>query len=114
MQRYADPLASLGYVHMPHPDDERCPFFHRPARWPHSHHVHVVEAGGIEEQRTLAFRDFLREHDDAAQEYTRLKRELAAHYAADDPADREAYAAAKSEFVERIVRNALAKGYPRT
>ena len=113
MQHYADPLASLGYMHMPHPDDQRCPFFHRPARWPHSHHVHVVETGGLEERRTLAFRDFLREHGDVARDYAALKRQLAGRYAADNPADREAYALAKSEFVERIVRIALQRGYPR-
>src|SRR5436190_136368 len=63
---YADPLAALGYVHMPHLDDAVCPFFHRPREWPHTHHVHVVQSGGHEERRTLAFRDFLREHRDVA------------------------------------------------
>src|SRR6058998_2972168 len=61
---YAPALASLGYVHVPHADDDRCPFFHRPAEWPHTHHVHVVAAGGAEEQQTLAFRDYLRSHPD--------------------------------------------------
>jgi GrpB-like predicted nucleotidyltransferase (UPF0157 family) len=59
-------LGTLGYVHVPHPDDSFCPFFHRPRQWPHSHHVHLVEAGGVEERRTLAFRDYLREHSDVA------------------------------------------------
>src|SRR5205809_7876507 len=27
------PLASIGYVHVPHADDAFCPFFHRPAVW---------------------------------------------------------------------------------
>lgn len=40
-------------------------------------HVHVVQSGGREERRTLAFRDFLREHSDAAREYVALKRHLA-------------------------------------
>ncbi|HEV3139037.1 MAG TPA: GrpB family protein, partial [Vicinamibacterales bacterium] len=57
---YRDRLQPIGYVHVPHQDDSFCPFFHRPARWPHSHHVHLVEAGGAEERRTLAFRDYLR------------------------------------------------------
>ena len=97
-------LASIGYVHVPHEDDARCPFLHRPASWPHTHHVHLVEAGGLEERRTLAFRDYLRAHHDAAREYERLKRALAARIDAVDPASREAYAAAKSDFVERILR----------
>jgi GrpB-like predicted nucleotidyltransferase (UPF0157 family) len=107
MSAYALPLQSLGYVHVPDPDDSRCPFFHRPSEWPHTHHVHVVEAGGVEERRTIAFRDYLREHGDAAAEYERLKRSLAARLAPRDRDTREAYALAKSAFIERIVTAAL-------
>ncbi len=103
LERYRAPLASLGYVHMPHPDDAFCPFFHRPSPWPHTHHVHVVAAGGDEERRTLAFRDYLREHAGAAREYAALKHELARRFSADDAASREGYASAKTEFVERIL-----------
>ena len=56
LDRYAPALQRLGYVHLPHADDAFAPFFHRPAGWPHTHHVHVVEAGSAEERRTLAFR----------------------------------------------------------
>src|SRR5258705_193252 len=61
-------LARLGYVHVPHADDAVCPFFHRPAEWPHTHHVHLVQAGGEEGRRTLAFRDYLCGHSGAARE----------------------------------------------
>jgi GrpB-like predicted nucleotidyltransferase (UPF0157 family) len=107
MHTYASPLNSLGYVHVPSADDGVCPFFHRPADWPHTHHVHAVEFGGEEERRTLAFRDFLRQHADAAQEYLTLKRHLAAHADADDPASREQYALAKTAFVARVLRLSL-------
>jgi GrpB-like predicted nucleotidyltransferase (UPF0157 family) len=90
-----------------------CPFFHRPSTWPHTHHVHVVQAGAIEELRTLAFRDYLREHPDVSGEYEALKRDLAARSVATDPESREAYARGKSDFVERVVAAALAAGYPR-
>jgi GrpB-like predicted nucleotidyltransferase (UPF0157 family) len=110
---YGGPLASLGYVHVPHADDSVCPFFHRPCEWPHTHHVHVVEAGGREERRTLAFRDYLRAHADTAIEYAALKHRLAISTVASDPAAREAYANAKSAFVERVLEMALAAGYPR-
>jgi len=110
---YAEPLATLGYLHVPHIDDAFCPFFHRPREWPHTHHVHVVESGGQEERRTLAFRDFLREHEDVATEYVALKKRLAASTDATDAASREAYARAKGEFIDRIVQTALAVGYPR-
>jgi len=73
----------------------------------------VVEAGGAEERKTLAFRDYLREHDEVAREYETLKRGLAARTSAADPAAREAYAEAKSEFVARITERAVAAGLPR-
>lgn len=110
---YGEPLRAIGYVHVPHPDDSFCPFFHRPRQWPHSHHIHVVEAGGAEERRTLAFRDYLRDHPAAAREYERLKQDLARRLAATTHESREAYARAKTDFIERVVAMALSGGYPR-
>jgi GrpB-like predicted nucleotidyltransferase (UPF0157 family) len=110
---YGDRLETIGYVHVPHPDDSFCPFFHRPRRWPHSHHVHVVERGGREEERTLAFRDYLRAHPETAREYERLKHDLAARLGAGGHEAREAYARGKTDFVERVVALALSEGYPR-
>ena len=109
---YAAPLERLGYVHVAHPDDDRCPFFHRPADWPHTHHVHLVEAGGEEERRTLAFRDYLRDHAGTAGEYQRLKQAIAAHVVGDDADAREEYARCKTEFVEQVVALAFRDGYP--
>jgi GrpB-like predicted nucleotidyltransferase (UPF0157 family) len=110
---YRVPLGRLGYVHVPHPDDAFCPFFHRPTAWPYTHHVHVVTAGGAEERATLAFRDFLREHPGVARAYEDLKRRLAPQYSAVDLASRQAYADAKTEFVTRVTDQALTEGYPR-
>jgi GrpB-like predicted nucleotidyltransferase (UPF0157 family) len=110
---YGEPLRAIGYVHVPHPDDSFCPFFHRPRQWPHTHHVHVVEAGGAEERRTLAFRDYLRDHPAAALEYECLKQNLARQLAATTHESREKYAGAKTDFIERIVALALSGGYPR-
>jgi GrpB-like predicted nucleotidyltransferase (UPF0157 family) len=110
---YGERLESIGYVHVPHEDDSFCPFFHRPRRWPHSHHVHVVESGGLEERRTLAFRDYLCDHAEAAREYERLKHSLAEEFGASSPESREAYARGKTTFIEKIVAVALNDGYPR-
>ena len=110
---YRTPLQQLGYTHVPHADDSFCPFFHRPHEWPHTHHVHVVEAGGEEEARTLAFRDYLRDHADMAQEYAALKAMLARRFSAMEFESRQAYADAKGEFIERVIMTARAQGYPR-
>ena len=113
IEAYAPGLVGLGYLHVPHPDDALCPFFHRPAAWPHTHHIHVVHAGGDEERRTLAFRDYLREHGDVAREYADLKLHLAPQYSAASFSSRQAYAKAKADFITRITACALALGYPR-
>src|SRR5215813_2160596 len=107
LEEYAARLAPLGYVHVPHPDDAFCPFLHRPAAWPHTHHVHLVESGGAAERDTLAFRDFLREHADTARAYEELKRRLAARHGAESFASRQAYADAKTDFVKQITERAL-------
>ena len=113
IETYCEPLQAIGYHHLPHEDDSFCPFFHRPFAWPHTHHVHIVRAGGEEEQRTLAFRDYLRDHVDQARAYEQLKRQLAARLTPKDAAAREAYAQAKTSFIERIIQIALETGYPR-
>ena len=114
LDRYAAPLIAIGYRHVPHQDDEICPFFHKPEDWPHTHHVHLVLAGGDNELRTLAFRDFLRDHPDAVREYEDLKRRLASDYDAGVFASQQAYAEAKSPFITRVTDEAIAQGYPRT
>jgi GrpB-like predicted nucleotidyltransferase (UPF0157 family) len=110
---YGERLEAVGYAHVPHPDDSFCPFFHRPLQSPHSHHVHVVERGGREERRTLAFRDYLRDHSDVAHEYERLKYDLARQLGGTNRESREEYALAKTGFIERVVALAIQSGYPR-
>jgi GrpB-like predicted nucleotidyltransferase (UPF0157 family) len=112
LDAYRRPLNTLGYAHVPDPDDAVCPFFHQPQSWPHTHHVHVVQHGGEEERRTLAFRDYLRDHADVRRAYAELKEQLAPQFSAADFSSREAYADAKTDFIERIIRQALAAGYP--
>jgi GrpB-like predicted nucleotidyltransferase (UPF0157 family) len=113
MDLYRQPLHSIGYIHLPHPDDSFCPFFHRPRDWPHSHHVHVVRAGDEEERRTLAFRDYLREHSETARAYAQLKLGLAGKFSAATQGSRQAYADAKTEFIEQVIAAAFKEGYPR-
>jgi GrpB-like predicted nucleotidyltransferase (UPF0157 family) len=108
MSAYGEPLRQLGYVHIPHEDDAFCPFFRRAP----SCHIHVVEADGREERRTLAFRDYLRAHPEIAREYAALKESLAPLFSADGFASQQAYAEAKGAFIERITCLAQTEGYP--
>jgi GrpB-like predicted nucleotidyltransferase (UPF0157 family) len=75
--------------------------------------VHVVERGEREERRTLAFRDYLRDHSDVAHEYERLKYDLARQLVGANHESREEYVVAKTGFIERVVALAIQSGYPR-
>ena len=112
MEPYVIRLCELGYSHVPHPDDEVCPFLHRPKDWPHTHHIHVCQLSSLEERRHLAFRDFLRDHSEVAEVYYHEKMALAPNFSADTFESRNAYADAKSAFIEPVVQRALAEGYP--
>jgi GrpB-like predicted nucleotidyltransferase (UPF0157 family) len=112
VELYIDKLKQLGYVHVLHPDDSFAPFFHKPAEWPHIYHLHIVEYGGVEERKTLAFRDYLREHPNMAQEYEKLKKEIALKHKGTDFVSQQAYAEAKTEFITKITNLAIKEGYP--
>ncbi len=63
-------------------------------------HLHVHRVGDNDE---ILFRDYLLAHPDVAKEYERLKLDLCEKYRH----DRDAYTAAKSGFVARVVRAAM-------
>ena len=109
---YVEALARLGYVHKPHPDDAWCPYFRRPEATPHTHHVHLVMSGGEPERRTIAFRDYLRDHPEAAREYEELKRNLVKLFDAGEIESSDEYARAKTPLVMRLTDAAIAAGYP--
>ena len=111
LSAYGSRLEGLGYIHTPHPDDSFAPFFYRPRGRPHSHHVHVVEHGGREERRALAFRDYLREHHAEACEYEQLKRALASQLDVKEADSLEPYVRGKTAFIERIIARAFAAAY---
>lgn len=66
-------------------------------------HVHILPAGHPDARKHLVFRDYLRTHPDAAQEYERLKRDLAAKYRD----DRLAYTDSKADFISGIIDAAM-------
>jgi GrpB-like predicted nucleotidyltransferase (UPF0157 family) len=110
---YRDRLSEVGYFHYAHSDDRNYPFFHKPADWPHSHHVHVCSRGSQEERQHLAFCAYLRDHREVANAYEQLKRRLAEIHSAETMSSRNAYSDAKSAFIGDIIERALAAGYPR-
>ena len=67
-----------------------------------THNLHLVEVGGWYWRERLLFRDYLRTDTTMAREYAELKHRLAQRY----KDDREAYTAAKTEFVAAVVERA--------
>jgi GrpB-like predicted nucleotidyltransferase (UPF0157 family) len=100
-----DCIAALHRAGYEHRDERGVPGRHYFRRGePRAYHVHLVEEGGPLWRDYLAFRDYLREHGEAAGQFADLKRVLAARFAQ----DREAYMNTKSAHVQEILR--LASG----
>ena len=76
-----------------------------------THQVHLFQADDRENlSRHLAFRDYLRAHEDVKAQYASLKKELARKY----PYDIEAYCDGKDAFVketEKAARKAYAEAH---
>ena len=107
---YVAPLALLGYSHVPFGDVDRVyPFFRKPAEWPSTHHIHLCVFGSEHERRHLAFRDYLRNHPQVANEYVALKRSLAATHVGATDESREQYSLAKTDFVTSVLQQALSR-----
>ncbi|PSN15176.1 hypothetical protein C7293_08435 [filamentous cyanobacterium CCT1] len=66
-------------------------------------HVHTFQTGSFEIIRHLTFRDFMIAHPNCAQQYSDLKRALAAEYAEDI----DGYMDGKDSFVKAMERRAL-------
>ena len=95
-------LAGIGYEYRGEAGIPGRLFFRKLRGSERTHHLHVFELGGGEWDRHILFRDYLREHPEAAREYARLKRDLAARFYH----DREAYTDAKTDFISAVVDKA--------
>lgn len=96
-------LQGLGY--QPKADDdvpERI-FFTKGTSARRTHYLSIAEPDSEYWSSNTRFRDYLRTHPDAAEEYMALKRKLAELY----PEDRPAYTEGKNEFISKI--NELSK-----
>ncbi|MFB6194248.1 MAG: GrpB family protein [Halobaculum sp.] len=112
-------LADLAAARTLHPDLERLGYEPRETDVPgrtflvrgpptaRTHYLSVAPHRGTFHREKVAFRDYLRDEPDVAAEYATLKRELA--QTADD---RDAYTDGKSQFVARVLENALPEYAP--
>lgn len=98
-------IEALGYEYLAEePPPDRL-FFAKGPRSKRTHHLSLTEPTATFYRRMLIFRDYLRTHVPVAEEYRKLKRELAQKY----PAQRALYTAGKGSFVERVLEWARTK-----
>ena len=92
-------IAALGYVTMGEFGIAGRRFFCKDnERGIRTYHIHTFESGSPQIDRHLAFRDYMRSHPETAQEYSRLKQQLAQKY----PDDIESYMNGKDGFIKEI------------
>lgn len=93
-------VEALGYEYKPHDTiSERVYFVKEHIPEYSTHHLNLTEHGSGFWKNTLAFRDYLRRHDQVAAEYADLKKHLADVYAQTHQLDRDG----KTEFVHRVL-----------
>ena len=101
---FLPPLTSLGYEYIQKHETvfpERR-YLHRLVNGQHTHHLHMVERDSNFFKVQITFRDYLRRHPDARDQYAALKLDLAQRYRN----DRDAYTDAKSAFIQSILKMA--------
>ena len=97
-----EPLEKIGYEYRGEAGIAGRLYFRKGTATVSTHHLSLVGFGGDIWKRQIAFRNYLREHPQAARKYDELKKDLAMKFRD----NREAYTNAKTEFVEEILRAA--------
>jgi GrpB-like predicted nucleotidyltransferase (UPF0157 family) len=97
------PIEAMDYEYVPEFEDKfpERRYFRKTKNGIRTHQIHMVEIHSDFWKRHLRFRDHLRLHPEAAEDYAALKKELAKKF--ED--DREGYTNAKTDFIEGILRS---------
>jgi GrpB-like predicted nucleotidyltransferase (UPF0157 family) len=98
-------LADAGYTYREYRGPDQGHFFDRGRGQELTHYLHVLLIHEPAWSNYLRFRDYLAAHPAARERYQQLKEDLAAEY----PADRATYTAAKAEFVQEVLAAARAR-----
>ena len=93
-------IEALGYEHRPNDTVADRLFFAKGPASQRTHHLSLTESRSKFYAEKLLFRDYLRSHRQAFEEYLELKQQLAQRYAK----DRNSYTEGKRSFVEQIIR----------
>jgi GrpB-like predicted nucleotidyltransferase (UPF0157 family) len=102
-EKYIAPLAQIGYEYRGEAGIAGRFYFRKGTCEVSTHHLNIVEMMSNFWHSHLLFRDYLRQHADAAQSYGTLKRELASKHEGNRPA----YTKAKADFIESVLEKAV-------
>ncbi|XXM73102.1 GrpB family protein [Lysinibacillus sphaericus] len=97
-----EPLSKIDFEYVPKPELTDRRFFRKGLWGKGTCHLHICEFQGKEWYEKLLFRDYLRNHPQAAKEYAQLKSELAVKFKFDRPA----YTERKEPFIRKIIEEA--------
>ncbi len=98
------PLARIGYEYRGEQGIVGRFYFRKGTADVSTHHLNIVEMTSEFWRGHLLFRDYLRQHADAAQSYGELKRGLALKHKGNRPA----YTEAKADFIKSVLEKAAA------
>ena len=101
-----NPLCDMGYTFKGENGIPRRHYFLKGE--PCTHHIHMLEKDSEEWEKLILFRDYLRSHQNTAEEYNQLKRNLSERL----QGDRKAYQDAKGDFVEAVIRKSRLITHP--
>ena len=96
-----EPLSKMGYAFKGEKGIPRRHYFLKGE--PCIHHIHLLEKTSEEWEKLILFRDHLRSNQNTAEDYKKLKIDLSEKHRE----DRKSYQAAKSDFVEAVIRKSL-------
>ncbi|MDD5218473.1 MAG: GrpB family protein [Candidatus Omnitrophica bacterium] len=101
VDEFIEPLQKVGYTYMHEYPNRK--FFVKGPEEKRTHHLNLVEVGNQTDWHDkILFRDYLNSHQEARDEYGKLKLDLASKFAD----DRESYTKAKENFILEIIKKA--------
>lgn len=103
---HIDNLMEIGYEYVFKPEFPERRFFRRGEWRAGTHHVHVYEYRSESWINQILFREYLKKHRSAMEEYYNLKKQLEQKFRH----DRVAYTEGKSEFIQGIIEKAMNDG----
>lgn len=102
-EKCAAPLEEIGYEYRGENGIEGRFYFVKGE--PRTHHLHLLLSDSVELRNHLFFRDYLLQNPAVAEEYDKLKNEMAKKF----PENRNAYLEGKADFVEKILKRSVKK-----